>query len=49
MTKSPTVRLPFCTPIAAITMTATSPRLMISAWPKFSMASEVAVFTAASS
>ena len=49
MTKSPTVSVPACTSIAAITITATSPAVMISVCPAFSAARLCPVFTAAPS
>ena len=49
MTKSPTVSAPFCTPMAAMTMTMISPMVMMKLWPKFRKASEVAVLIAAPS
>ncbi|OIQ65688.1 hypothetical protein GALL_527510 [mine drainage metagenome] len=49
MTKSPTVSLPADTPIAAITMTMTSPVVIRNACPKFSMLSDWPVLTAARS
>ena len=39
ITKSPTVSVPACTPIAAIPMMITSPVEIRKAWPKFSSAS----------
>ena len=47
MTKSPTVSVPACTPRAAITITTTSPAVMITDCPTFSQASETSVSIAA--
>ena len=49
MTKSPVDSVPFCTPMAAMTMTATRPAVMMKLWPAFRNASDCDVLIAAPS